>query len=296
MDANSLIVSISGVKKKFGPNVVLNDLSLQLKSGKFYALLGKNGSGKSTLMRVLMRHEQINAGGRTVLGISTDEDSGEFYQDVGFVSESVLYSIAPLNQVFAYFPKIYKKWDQKLFESLIKSLEIDLSKHHSQLSRGQKMRVVFAAAAAIKPKLFLIDEITSVLDAYARTFVMNYLTDFTQSGGTVLMATNIVSEIHGHADELILLDRGRVKLQGSIQEIGRQFWRIRKEHDQTHPIFDLNSCIEIGFNSDRSVSYLVSAEEAMKGNLPASFIERKEVTAEEAFIYLTHFEEKVALI
>ena len=294
MDTASLIVSISGVKKKFGQNVVLNDLSLQLKPGKFYALLGKNGSGKSTLMRVLMRHEQVNAGGGTVLGISTEEDSGEFYQNVGFVSESVLYSIAPLNQVFAYFPKIYKNWDQKLFESLIKSLEIDLTKHHSQLSRGQKMRVVFAASAAIKPKLFLIDEITSVLDAYARSFVMNYLSNFKDSGGTVLMATNIVSEIHGHADELILLDRGKVKLQGSIQEIGRKFWRIKKGIDQAHPIFDLRTCIEIGFNPDRSVSFLVSADEAIKTNLPDSFIEKKEVSPEEAFIYLTHFEEKGA--
>jgi ABC-2 type transport system ATP-binding protein len=284
----SLAVDLRGITKFYGAHGALKDVTMALEAGHFYILLGKNGAGKSTLMRLLMRYEVADRGLGRVLGESLECERDEFNQNVGFVSEALDYQLPMrMRTLFSYFEEIYPRWDRKLFESLLGELHIDLNRYFKELSRGQKMQVAFAAAAAVRPKLLILDEITSVLDANARGFFMDYLGAFVREGGTVVMATNIVSEVQNYADHVILLHEGTVSLNVAVAELPKLFVKVRHLPQDMHPLFDHAECVEVALNSDGSTSAVASVELARSFNLPPSFIDHRGITAEEIFIYFT---------
>jgi ABC-2 type transport system ATP-binding protein len=284
----STAIELKEITKHYGSSSALRGVSLMIEQGKFYILLGKNGAGKSTLMRILMRYEMPDSGSGLVLGEPLDSERDEFNLDVGYVSEALDYQLPMrMKQLFSYFAELYPRWDQTLFESMLRELRIDLSRHFKELSRGQKMQVAFAAAAAIHPKILVLDEITAVLDANARGFFMDYLGRFVRKGGTVVMATNIVSEVQNHADHMILLHEGRVSLDVPVTELPKLFVKVRRPMGLSHPIFGSNECVEVALNSDGSTSYIASGELATKLDLPAALRDHRGITAEEIFIFFT---------
>ena len=284
----SLAIKLVNVTKSYGSNHALRGVSLELESGQFYILLGKNGAGKSTLMRLLMRYEMPDAGTGLVLGEPIDSERDDFNLEIGYVSEALDYHLPlRMNKLFSYFAEIYPRWEQKIFENMLRELRIDLTKQFRELSRGQKMQVAFAAAAAIQPRLLILDEITAVLDANARAFFMDYLGRFTRQGGTVVMATNIVSEVQNYANHMILMHDGRVSLDVPVRELSRLFVKVRRAPDEQHPVFSSAECVEVALNSDGSTSHIVSRQLADKFALPARLHDSRGITAEEIFIYFT---------
>lgn len=281
-------IELSKISKFYGQNQALCDVSLSIYPGGFYILLGKNGAGKSTLMRLLMRYEPPDSGLGTVLGRPLESESDNFNLEIGYVSEAIDY-VLPLrmNKLFKYFAEIYPNWDQKLFEGVLSELRIDLDKYFRELSRGQKMQVAFAAAIAIRPKILLLDEITAVLDANARAFFMDYLGKFTREGGTVVMATNIVSEVQNHANHVVLLSGGRISLDAPFAELPSRFVKIRRQPGERDPIFDREECVEVSLNSDGSTSHIATIEFAKANGLRDSMVDQRSITAEDIFIFFT---------
>lgn len=282
------IVQISHISKTYGEQPVLRDISFNLDAGKFYALLGKNGAGKSTLLRILMRTELPTSGTGRILGRSIDEDCGDLNQSIGYVSENIDYAFPmSVQQLFSRFNGLYKNWNQSSFENVLQNLKFDSSKSFKQLSRGQKMQVAFAAALAIQPKIVLLDEITAVLDANARSYFMRYLGQFVKGGGTVLMATNIVSEVQHYADHLIFIDDSHIKLDLPIKQISEKFCKLRKQTNTTHPVFDDENCIEVTLNSDNSTSFMIPQDKIGRYKILPELMDKRGITAEEIFIYYT---------
>lgn len=288
---SSSLIQLQKVSKSFGGNVVLKDINLSLAPGKFYALLGRNGAGKSTLMKIIMRYEQPDKGEAWIFDMPLSGDYGEINRQIGYVSESLEYTLPlKIKQIFTHYAQIYPTWDQELFTSFLSQLRIDTNKYFRELSRGQKMQVSFAAAVAIRPRLIVLDEITAVLDANARRIVMNYLGGFVEEGGTVLMATNIVSEVQHFADHLILIDNGNIKFDHAIADIAKTFKKVRKKLGNENEVFRDPTCVEVGLNSDSSTSHLLSAEAAMRYQLTEDIADHRGITAEEIFIYYTRRE------
>jgi ABC-2 type transport system ATP-binding protein len=285
---SNTVISLTQVSKTFDTSPVLQNITLNLQPGKFYALLGKNGSGKSTLMRILMGYEHPDAGSCSVLGRDLGRDSSARNFDVGYVSENLDYQVQlNVRALFKHLSGLYPKWDQKIFESILQTLGLDQSKYFRQLSRGQKMQVAFAGILASKPRLICLDEITAVLDANARSYFMSYLGQFVKEGGTVLMATNIVSEVQHFADHIILLEANQIRLDIPLTEIPKMFCKVRKKFGEKQAIFDDPSCIEVSLNSDNSTSHLLLREAAAKYTLEEGLLDKRGVTAEELFIYYT---------
>jgi len=287
---NSLI-RLEGISKSFNKKTVLSEINLSLEGGKFYVLLGRNGVGKSTLMKIIMRNEMFDSGQGWVFDQALDKDNSDLNYEIGYVSESINFQIPlKIKKLFSYFSQIYPKWDALFFEDILERLKIDPNKLFQELSRGQKMQVAFASALSIKPKLILLDEITSVLDSNARSYFMDYLKKFTIEGGTVLMATNIVSEVNNYADHIVLLDNAKVRLDLSLNEISKKFRKLRKKPELDHPVFKDIKCVEVGINSDKSTSYLILANLADGYNISEELCDNRGIMAEELFIYFTRSE------
>lgn len=284
-------IELHGITKHYGANRVFSGLDLTIPAGGFHVLVGRNGSGKSTLLRILMRHENYRDGAARVLGVDLERDHASLRHHVGYVSESIEFETGTrLNRFFRHFGGLYDGWDARVFGSLIERLGIPLSRRFSEYSRGQKMQIAFAAAIAAHPRLLLIDEITSVLDARSRSIIVAELAAFARRGGTVILATNVVSEVHHVADHLVLIENGGIRLKMDLDKTGEAFHKVRLRNGDeaaAHEIFSDPMLVDIGVNSDGSVSYILPAERAARYGIPAELEDRRAVTAEEAFIYFT---------
>ena len=282
----SAAIDLKNVGKKFGSQTALTDVNLSLPAGHFYALMGRNGAGKSTLMRILMRQETLSHGKAAIFGRDVETDPSDFNQDIGFVSEAIDFQFpVSLETFFRFFSKGFPRWDGGIFNAILGRMGVDPKRYFKTLSRGQRMHVATAAAIAVRPRLLILDEVTSVLDPDARGFFMDHLSEFVAKGGTVLMASNILSEVHNHADHLVLLHEGTVKLNLSAKELEKEFAKLRKPAGNAHAIFSDPDCAEVGLNSDGSTSHLVPVSKA--AGLPTELRDQRKITAEEIFVCLT---------
>ncbi len=280
------MIELRDVEVRFDGRPVLRRIALTQEAGSFTALVGKNGAGKSTLIRLLVRQVPLSGGGGRVLGRELDDDPPQGSAGIGYVSETIDYAVEmPMARFFASYSKLHSSWDQELFDAILRDLGLAADGVFSRLSRGQRMQVAFAAAAAARPRLLLLDEITSVLDAHARAYVLGFLGRFVADGGTVLMATNIITEVHHYANRVVLLDEGLVLLDSSIAELLPRFVKLRRRQGRDHPLFADSALAQVGLNSDGSVSYLAPVERA--GEAPEEFLDRRGITLEELFIYHT---------
>lgn len=283
-----ITIDLRGLRKSFDSNVVLKDINLQLEAGKFYALLGQNGAGKSTLMRVLMRYESFDNGSGQVLNVALDSDDALLNSQIGFVTETLEFNLnVSIAELFRLHARLYPNWSQDIFVSNLNEMRLDTGKVFGSLSRGQKMQVAFAAALAIRPKILLLDEISSVLDAHARSHFMKKLKAYAQAGGTVLLATNMVSEVHEIADQLILIDNGVIYMNTALDEIASRFRKVRRLASVEHPLFTHKDCVEIGVNSDQSVSYIAPVELIDRQQVPGEWVDKRAITAFDVFVYYT---------
>lgn len=281
-------IAFRGVQKNYNGVTVLKDITFSLEPGQFCALVGKNGVGKSTLMRLVMRLETPNAGEGRVLEFSLEDDDPTFHQEIGYVSETFqLGIIGTLWDFVSRYEKLFDRFDLPLFELVCERFSLDLKSNYRALSRGQKMQFAFALAVARHPRLLVVDEVTSVLDPDARAFVMTYLNGLVQNGGTVLFATNVITEVQHYATKLLLLQDGVIKLELDIQKIQEGFQKIRRPSQYNHMIYARKECVEINSSSDGSPNYIVPTHLIGELGFPRDLIDRRGLTPEDIFIYFS---------
>jgi ABC-2 type transport system ATP-binding protein len=285
MSSSSVALQLRGIHKRYGRNHVLRDITLSMSAGNFHVLVGRNGAGKSTLLRILGRREPPDAGEAMLFGRSLADDLAEHGRDVAFVSEATDYAVpTTMGAFFAGYSEIQPGWEWEPFEASMRTLGVDLDKSFGALSRGQRMQVACAVALAGKPRLVLLDEVTSVLDARARPYFVDALVDLCRAGGTVLMATNIVSEVRDAADRLLLLEEGAVRIDVSVAELSERFVRLVRIPGRDHAAFTSTACLPIGKGDDGRARWLIPRDEAAARDLPDDLVDPRKVTPEEAFI------------
>ena len=225
-------ITINHITKSFGDNTVLKDFTETFSDGEFITLLGPSGCGKTTMLRIIAGFEkptsgelwiddQLVSGGKTFV---PPEKRG-----IGMVFQS--YAVWPHMNVFdnvAYPLRIQKKSKEQIKEAVEKVLEtVHLSQYAdrlpSQLSGGQQQRVALARALVAEPKLLLLDEPLSNLDAKLRESMRFEIKEIQQRTGiTVVYVTHDQTEAMAMSDRIFLINSGVVQQCGSPQEIYNQ--------------------------------------------------------------------------
>ena len=282
-------IRLNGITKNYGRQRVLSDLDLMLGPGRFYTLLGANGAGKSTLMRILTQAEEPDSGTGAVLGHPLSHTGGSVQRELGAISESLEISLpTPVGRMFSTLGALYPRWSAERFFAELHTFGIAPDRPFSAFSRGQKIQILIAFHIATKPKILLLDEVTAVLDASARTRALGLLREFCDQGGLVLLATNIVSEVQNYADEVLLLQGGSWTLRSGLKELPEHFVRFRIPARATCPDVLQTHSVEVGLNSDGSVSHLAPRSlEAQVRETAGVLPDQRNVSAEDAFIYFT---------
>lgn len=277
------VIKAKNIKKSFGSQLVLDDVSFDIKQGSFTALLGHNGSGKSTTLNVLMGQIKLDQGDCWLFGENIKHDPHHLKNKIGHVSENIRFDY-PLDVLsfMHQYGKLFASFDMALFQTMAKEVKLDVTKHFNSYSRGQKMQIVLMAALSHAPEILLIDEITSVLDAFTRTYFINKLKGFTAQGGTVVITTNIVSEVQYYCTDVIFLSQNKIKFKTALLDIPSNFKKVRWTNKDQPPS---EKYILSGTNSDGTLSFIVPNKFVPQAIQQGMVEDLRSVTLEDLYIY-----------
>ncbi len=218
-------VLIDGVSKKFDDKTILKDVTLDIKDKEFCVLVGASGCGKSTLLRIVAGLEKENAG-KIFIGENCVNDISPKDRDIAFVFQS--YALYPHLNVFdnIAFPLKIKGYDKKEIEKRVmeasKTLGLDelLKRKPKELSGGQRQRVALGRAIVREPKVFLMDEPLSNLDAKLRISMRSEIKKLHQKlQTTFIYVTHDQTEALTMGDKIVVLNDGIIQQQGTSSEI-----------------------------------------------------------------------------
>jgi sulfate transport system ATP-binding protein len=218
-------IRVANVSKSFGSFQAIDDVSVDIASGSLVALLGPSGSGKSTLLRLIAGLEEAD-GGR--IWITGEEATGRSVQDrhVGFVFQHfALFKHRTVRQNVAFGLEL-RRWKKEAIRRRVDEL-LDLvqlrgygGRYPSQLSGGQRQRVALARALAVQPRVLLLDEPFSALDAKVRKELRAWLRNLhDEMHVTTVIVTHDQEEAMEVADRIVVMNEGRIEQIGSPAEI-----------------------------------------------------------------------------
>ena len=218
-------IRVANVTKRFGSFRAVDDVSVDVESGSLVALLGPSGSGKSTLLRLIAGLEQADDGRIWITGEEATDRSVQDRQ-VGFVFQHfALFKHRTVRQNVAFGLEL-RKWKREAIKRRVDEL-LDLvqlkgygSRFPSQLSGGQRQRVALARALAVQPRVLLLDEPFSALDAKVRKELRAWLRNLhDEMHVTTVIVTHDQEEAMEVADRIVVMNEGRIEQIGTPAEI-----------------------------------------------------------------------------
>ena len=290
--SNTFDFVLKNIVKTYRKKRVLDLSEMTFKSGQFVALMGKNGSGKSTLMRLLAQHEPFDSG-EILFGLkSLASTSVELNPQLVFISEDqVLPYPVGLSYWVTIHKKLYPQFDDAIFQRLTRQFEIDTKQSFHSMSRGQKMKALFCLQAPKRPNIYLLDEITAVLDASSRWTLIQFLSEEALRGCVVIMSTNIASEMQGFATDVVFLEKGKLIFSSNSKSLHAHFQKVRVTKDKILLLTPDLAAKFIGANSDNTWTYMFLKA---NGNAPAGVEnDARGITISEVQSYFTAIEDAV---
>lgn len=219
-------IQCTAVSKKFSGRYAVDSLNLEVPEGSIYALVGPNGAGKTTLMKMLVNIIRPSDGSATVLGRDSRKLSPEEFAQIGYVSENQdLPEWMTVEYFFAYLKPFYPTWDDALAEQLIHEFDLPKDRKLRHLSRGMKMKAALASSLAYHPRLVLLDEPFSGLDALVRDEFIEGLLE-RADGTTIFISSHDLAEIESFASHVGFLDAGRMQFSEEITTLAGRFREI----------------------------------------------------------------------
>ena len=216
------------VSYSYGDRVALRDVDLEVPEGALYALLGPNGSGKTTLLQILIGLRAAERGVARVLGVDSRTLGRDQRTRLAYVAEGQeLPRWMRLEQLEAYLAPLYPTWDRSLAKSLRDRFDLDPKQRIGTLSRGGQMKAALLAALAPRPKLLLMDEPFTGMDALVKDeLVRGLLESSGDEGWTVLLSSHDIGELELLADWIGVLDSGRMLLSEPMDLLRQRFKRV----------------------------------------------------------------------
>jgi ABC-2 type transport system ATP-binding protein len=216
------ILEIEDVSKAFGSVVAVDNLSIHLPAGCIYGFLGPNGAGKTTTIRMIMDIIRPDSGRIVLLG---ESEFRNVRDRVGYLPEERgLYRKMKVRDIITYIASIKGMTKNAIARALPLWLDkMELSdwagKKTSDLSRGMQQKLQFIIAVIHDPELIILDEPFSGLDPINLELIKNFMTGMRDNGKTVIFSTHMMEQAEKLCDYLLLIDRGKKVLDGTLDEI-----------------------------------------------------------------------------
>ena len=266
-------LKIDNLHKSFGKNTIINGLSMSIPENTIFGFLGKNGAGKTTTMKMILGFLKKDEGSIEVFGEEVSFGQSKTNRFIGYlpdVPEFYGYMTAKeyLN-LCGSITGLSKNEIKKKSEELLELVGLrDVNKRISGYSRGMKQRLGIAQALLNSPKLLICDEPTSALDPLGRKEILDIILKIKDST-TVIFSTHILSDVEAICDHVVVLDKGKNVLEGSIDELKnikrKNTIKIRFKSDKELKAFKLiDKFSNLATNEKGDTLYLTDEENQLK--------------------------------
>jgi len=221
-------VDITGLSRKFGPKLALNQVSLQVRRGRVFGLVGANGAGKTTLIKHVLGRLKAESGLVRVFGFDPVADPVAVLSRVGYLSENRdLPAWMRVDELLRYTAAFYPKWDIAYAEELREQFGLDPRAKIKTLSRGEHAKAGLLIALAYRPELLLLDEPSSGLDPVVRRDILEaIIRTVADEGRTVFFSSHLLEEVERVADDLAMMFNGKVVLAGALDDVKESHHRL----------------------------------------------------------------------
>ena len=223
---NEPAIEARGLTRRYGAQYAVRDVDLRVERGQIFALLGPNGAGKTTTIRMVLGLIQPSAGSVRVLGSSKPR---QVQQAIGYLPEERgLYRDQKVIDNLVYLATLKgvprREARQRALGGLRRlALDAVANKPVKALSRGMQQQVQLLATLLHRPELLIVDEPFSGLDPVNTRRMRDLLQELRDAGTTLVMSTHQMNRVEELCENLVMLQHGRVVLEGSVDEVRRRF-------------------------------------------------------------------------
>lgn len=222
-------LQIIHLNKKFGEQVALNDINLEIGNSEIIGLLGPNGAGKSTLMKSIVGALKIDEGQILFNGNDVTENEIATKKNMGFLPENnPLYPEMYVKEYLNFVADIHQISKERVDEVIeLVGITPEKSKKISQLSKGYKQRVGLAKAILHSPDLLILDEPTNGLDPNQIIEIRNVIKEIGRQK-TVILSTHIMQEVEALCSRVILIHQGNIIQDSQIEEFKGKYGSLEE--------------------------------------------------------------------
>ena len=221
------IVSVRGLKKRFGRTEILHGLDFDIPPGRIYGLIGHNGAGKTTTLNAMLGLTSYE-GSVKVLGEDPYRHRARLMRDVAFISDvASLPRFLKVRELFAMLNDIHPNFSAERAHSFLEGTDVKPGALIGNLSKGMLAQLHLAVVMAINARLLVLDEPTLGLDiTYRKRFYRRLLEDYMNDDRTLLITTHQVDEIEFMLSDIMFIRDGAVVLNVTMEEVGKRFTQL----------------------------------------------------------------------
>lgn len=222
------MIKMRNLSKSYNELDALKDVSINVKKGSIYGLVGSNGAGKTTLLKLLSGiYKQDN--GEVTIDNKTIFENTEVKEKIIFVPD-IPYFLPQytIKAMAVYYSRIYASWSFERFDKLKNAFNLDINKRIHQLSKGMQRQVAFWLALSIMPDVMILDEPFDGLDPVMRQKIKNLIIqDVAEREMTVLISSHNLRELEDLCDHIGIIHRGSLLLERELDDLKSDVHKIQ---------------------------------------------------------------------
>jgi len=231
------MINFQNVTKQYEGTKAIDNISVNLSDNKIYCLLGCNGAGKTTLLKLIAGHINSSAGSLEV--DSKPVSTMKMPDSVSLIENRAVQFNTKLKNLIQMASDLDDEFDEVFAQSMIKKFHLDKGKKYGQLSFGMQTMFNTLLSLASNRKVILLDEPVLGLDAIMRNKFYNLLNDsFENHPRIIVISTHLIDEMTKSAEELIILDKGKIIFQSTINDIDEKAYSITGITKVINPVLD----------------------------------------------------------
>ena len=216
-------IKVENVSKRYGDQVALNKISLQVKKGEIIGFLGPNGAGKSTLMKIITSYSNADDGKVMVCDELVNSQNIDIRKKIGYLAEhNPLYLDMYIKEYLSFRASIYNCPKERVNDMIqATGLTPEQDKKIHQLSKGYRQRVGLAAALIHNPEVLILDEPTTGLDPNQMVEIRQLIRDCGKDK-TIMLSTHIMQEVEKMCHRVIIIHQGKIVADKHLADLKAQ--------------------------------------------------------------------------
>jgi len=238
---NEFVIFTQALSKSYGKNAAVRELDLSVKLNRITAFLGRNGAGKSTTIKMLLGMIRPTCGSGAVLGADITDTTAnrDLRRRLAYVAEDKpLYGYMTVEQIIRFAKSFYPDWRGDVEKKLLREYELPIERKVKTLSKGMRTKLALLLAFARRPDLLILDEPSEGLDPVGIEHLLRSLVTQASDGVSIFFSSHQIAEVERVADHVCILEKGRLLVDQSLDELRRSYRRIDLVFDSSVPVHE----------------------------------------------------------